>query len=123
MERLRRLSPLVAGTAGAVAYAWVASGLRPFTRPALAAVLVAGVVVIALGSSRRRPSDEHPPGVAVWAVLVAVLGAFELVAYLQHPRADHPTLSFLADQVLDWRPARALAFVAWLAAGMELAWR
>ncbi len=108
----------------AAAYAWWAAGLRPFTWPALAAVGVAGAAVIVSGTIRARErAVSAADGAVVWAVLLVVLGGWELAAYVQHPRADHPTLSALADQVLDWRPARALAFLAWIALGVDLARR
>ena len=107
-----------------MAYAWWAAGLRPFTWPALVAVVVAGTAVIVLaGRARRRPPEDKGRGVLVWAVLFALLAGWELAAYVQHPRADHPALSSLADQVLDGRPARTLAFVVWLAVGADLARR
>jgi hypothetical protein len=34
--------------------------------------------------------------VAPWVGLAAVLGTMQLASYLQHPRADHPTLVVLA---------------------------
>jgi hypothetical protein len=108
-----------------LAYAWWATGLRPFTRPALAAVFAAGALTIVAG--RRLPRGDHPSGdgrgVAGWVVLFAVLGLWELAAYVQHPRAQHPTLSSLAGAALDSHPARAAAFVAWVAAGLGLARR
>ena len=118
--------PVVAAALATVAYAWWAAGLRPFTWPALVAVGVAGVVAIVVGTCRPRPSGSgghHTGGARAWGILFALLVAWELAAYLQHPRADHPTLSSLADQVLDGRPARALAFLAWMAVGADLARR
>lgn len=87
---------------------------------------MAGVVTILVGTRRRRPPESrssYPGSVLPWAVLCALLAAWELAAYFQQPRADHPTLSSLADQVLDWRPAQALAFLAWLAVGVDLSRR
>ncbi len=108
------------------AYAWWTAGLRPFTWTALVAVGLAGVAAMAVGRRGRGESMSggHDPRRALpWAILCAVLAGWEVAAYLQHPRADHPTLSALADQLLDWRPARALAFLAWLAVGADLARR
>lgn len=107
----------------AVTYAWWATGLRPFTWPALAAVAVAGVAAIGVGARRRRVPALVPGGAVTWAVLVALLAGWELAAYVQHPRAEHPTLSSLANEVLDWRPARVLAFLLWAAVGADLARR
>lgn len=106
--------------------AWWTAGLRPFTLPALVAVGVAGVVTIVLGTGGRRPFGPRPhaaEGLVIWGVLCALLAGWELAAYLQQPRADHPTLSSLADHVIDWRPARALAFLAWIAVGADLSRR
>ena len=104
-------------------YGWWVAGLRPFTWAALAAVGAAGIGAIVVGTSRRREPVHLPEGAVVWAVLVALLAGWELAAYLQAPRADHPTLSSLANEVLDWRPARAFAFLAWFGAGVDLARR
>lgn len=115
---------VAAGVTGA--YAWWTAGLRPFTWPALVAVGAAGVVAIVVGTRWRRPSEsrsDYPGSCVPWGILCALLAAWELAAYFQQPRSDHPTLSSLADQVLDWRPAQALAFVAWLAVGVDLSRR
>ncbi len=58
-----------------------------------------------------------------WLVLLAVGGLWQLVAYLQHPRDDHPTLSSLTNALLDSQPARAAAFALWVLATVELARR
>ena len=126
MDGPRRPLPVLVVTGAAVAYAWWTAGLRPFTWPALVAVGVAGAAAIVFGSRRRgatASSSREPRRALPWAVLCALLAGWEVAAYLQHPRADHPTLSALADQVLDWRPARALAFLVWLVVGADLARR
>lgn len=110
----------------AAAYAWWTAGLRPFTWPALVAVGAAGVGTIVLGGRRRRPFEpggNDANGALIWGIVCALLVGWELAAYLQHPRAVHPTLSSLADPVFDWRPARALAFLGWIALGADLARR
>jgi hypothetical protein len=117
---------MLAAVAFVVAYAWWTAGLRPFTRPVLVAVVLGWLAAIAFGSRRRSSAgspafDAH--AILPWAVLVLMLAGWELAAYVQQPRADHPTLSSLANEVLDWRPARALAFLAWLAVGADLARR
>ena len=122
----RRVALAVAA-GGAGAYAWWATGLRPFTWPALFAVAAAGIATILVGIRRRRPPFQPPAGAAsgalIWGIVFAVLVGWELAAYLQQPRADHPTLSALADRVIDWRPARALAFLAWITLGADLSRR
>jgi hypothetical protein len=105
------------------AYAWWAAGLRPFTWPVLLVVTATGVAAIVLGTRRRRLGTSHPDGAVVWALLLVLVAGSELAAYVQAPRADHPTLSSLANEVLDWRPARALAFLGWAVLGVDLARR
>jgi hypothetical protein len=55
--------------------------------------------------------------------LVGLLAAIQVFAYVQEPRDEHPTLSSLTNAALDSHVARAAAFVAWLAAAVELARR
>ena len=111
-----------------LAFAWWASGLRPFTRPALAVTLAAGLAAAAVGGlGGLGPRPPVPPvpaaGAAIWLALFTALAGWELVAFLGRPRSSHPTLSSLADAVLAHRPARALAFVLWLGLGAHLARR
>jgi hypothetical protein len=130
----------VVAVAAVVAYAWWAVGLAPFSWQATVAVVAAGVAA-AVGSAwsgrRHRSSpaggvtDRPPardttaptqaPGLTRWAVLAVVAAAWQLAAYLQHPRDDHPTLSSLTNAALDSQPARAAAFVVWLVAAALLA--
>lgn len=120
---------LAAVVAGALicGYAWWAVGRPPFSASATAAVVVPGAAVAALaaltrshaGGSARR-SEPALPRVAHWAALAAVAAVWQLAAYVQAPRGDHPTLSSLANAALDSHAARAAAFVAWLAAVMAL---
>jgi len=110
-----------------VAYAWWVVALAPFSARATAAVVLAGMAAMAVGARERR--RLRPPGagdigtIARWFVLAAAACAWQLAAYLQHPRADHPTLSSLANGLLDSHPARAAAFVIWIAAARGLARR
>jgi hypothetical protein len=108
-----------------VAYAWWAVARPPFSRSATVAVLSAGALAALLGALHRRPPG--PPAQTTkltrWAVLATTAGAWQLAAYVQDPRVDHPTLSSLANALLDSQPARAAAFVLWVAATKELAQR
>ena len=56
-------------------------------------------------------------------MLVALGALWQLAAYLQHPREVHPTLSSLANALLDSHPARAAAFVLWIIASLWLSRR
>lgn len=129
VDLLRRAQPtaLVVTILAVAGYAWWATGLRPFTRPALAATIGGGLASIALGARRPAPAraTRRPlrSGDIVWAMLFVALACWELVFFFHHPRADHPTLSSLANSVLQSHPARALAFVVWLVVGADLARR
>lgn len=56
-------------------------------------------------------------------VLAALAGLWELQAFVQHPRREHPTLSSLSNDLLASPTARAFALLVWLAAGVWLARR
>jgi hypothetical protein len=110
-----------------VAYAWWVVALAPFSAQATVAIVLAGAVAMAVGSRgrpRTRPPDAiDKAAVATWAALAVTADAWQLAAYLQHPRADHPTVSSLANELLDSHLTRAAAFVVWIAAARALARR
>lgn len=108
-----------------LAYSWWAVSLPPFSATATTVVLLSGVAASLAGGARRDTARVAPaaPGAAAWSALAAVAVAWEVLAYVQHPRGDHPTLSSLANAVLDSQPARAAAFILWLMATLELARR
>jgi hypothetical protein len=120
-----RFTTALAVTAALVAYAWWATGLAPFAATTTVAVVGAGVVAMTVGA--REHCRAVPPlstsDAVVWTVLLGTLAAWQLAAYFQQPRSQHPTLSSLANTVLDTHPARTVAFVAWLAGAACLARR
>ena len=118
----RRSGRRAAAWLAVLAYAWWVVSLPPFSGMAGAAVVATGVGGVVVGSARRRP-DGRPlpvPTFAPWLALATVTCAWQLVAYLQQPRQDHPTLSSLTNALLGSHPARAAAFVLWLLAAVEL---
>ena len=121
----RRLGRGAAALLAVLAYGWWAVSLPSFSGLATAVVLVAGLVAIIAGSVRRRPNPRQVPisAAAPWLMLALAACAWELQAYLRQPRYDHPTLSSVANALLDSHPARAAAFVLWLLATVELARR
>jgi hypothetical protein len=124
--RLARPAAVATLALALAGYAWWATALRPFTLPSLAATLAGGLLFIITGSRFRaapEASTQATAGAVVWAVLLLLLVVWELIAFLQYPRADHPTLSHLANMVLDDHPVRALAFLIWLLFAMDLARR
>lgn len=128
-ERVRPWSELpgvrAAGAIGVLAYAWWATGRSPFTTTATLAVVGAGLAAMAVGRARRPQNESHPAsaGAMRWVVIVVALAVWQLSAYVQQPRSEHPTLSSLANAALEDHPGRALAFTAWLVAGARLARR
>ena len=108
-----------------VAYAWVTTGLRPFTLPASVATLVGGLIVILVGGRRSAPVASGAPirGAWVWLALASAMAIWELQAFLQHPRSAHPTISSLTNDLLQNHVSRAGAMLVWLAAGVWLARR
>lgn len=115
---MHRYGRQVAAAAVVAAYGWWATGLQPFTWLALVAVLGAGVAATAVGTRLPpvlRPYSPPTARTALWAVLLAAVVGWELVTYIQRPRAEHPTLSVFANRVLDPHPVRALGFLVWLA--------
>lgn len=124
------LVPAAAGL-GLFTYAWWAVGLPGFSVALTVAIVTPGVLAVALSALAwpRRPGhlreedEQRGSGIAIWVTLVAVMAAWQLAAYLQHPRHDYPTLSSLANTALDPRPVRAAAFLAWLALAALLARR
>lgn len=121
----RRCGRRIAACLVVLAYAWWVVSLQPFSGRATAAVLLSALAGSAAGRARRRPQrrSASTTGVGAWAGLAAVAGAWEVLAFVQHPRADHPTLSSLTNAALDSQPARATAFVLWFLAMVELARR
>ncbi len=115
----------VAGAAAVGAYAWWAVARPPFSTAATVAVLLAGAAAVGTGAltrRSRRPARDVP-GWGAWAAVAVALALWQLGAYLQQPREDHPTLSSLANALLDSHGARAAAFVVWLLAAVHLARR
>ncbi len=54
--------------------------------------------------------------------LLALLAALETAEYLSSPRRLHPTLSSMANALMDTHPGRAAVFAAWLLVGWALFW-
>ena len=107
-----------------VAYAWVATGFRPFTLPALVATVGGGLAVILVGGRLSAPPSRAPVrGAGVWLALGSAVAAWELQAFLQHPRSAHPTISSLTNNLMQNHVSRAGAMLVWLAVGVWLARR
>jgi hypothetical protein len=126
LPRSRPVIVVVAAVIGA--YCWFATDLRPFTIPIDAAVAVPALIVATLVWRPQRPgtsmAEERNAAkrrdAAPWAVLFGLLTAFEVAAYFSSPRRDHPTLSSIADSLMNTHPGRAAEFALWLLLGWAL---
>lgn len=120
-----RWATQAAGAAVVFAYAWWATGRSPFTTTATLAVVGAGIVAIGVGHARRPENPSRPAhaGAVRWVVILVALAGWQLQAYLQQPRSEHPTLSSLTNAALESHTGRALAFTAWLVLGLWFARR
>jgi hypothetical protein len=115
---------VVAVVALALAYSWVASGLRPFTHPEAVAVSIplaaAGVALFRSRPEVGAATETPRRGLWVWVVLFVALMAWELVQFFSKPRSEHPTLSSIADAAMSIHPGRFAMFAVWLAVGYWL---
>jgi hypothetical protein len=119
---------VVLGAAVIAAYCWFAADLRPFTVPIDAAVAVPSLMVAALAwrppgsrtSMAAHREEARWRDATPWAVLFGLLAAFEASAYFSSPRRDHPTLSSIADSLMNTHPGRAAEFALWLLLGWAL---
>ena len=110
-----------------VAYALIAALCRPLTSEAAVAVLVPGLVLLAIRV--RRPVRPLPPrahpraAVRQWTGVLLAFAVWEAVAWRWGNDADHPTLSLLFDPALEHYPVRVVAFLGWLTLGHWLVTR
>jgi hypothetical protein len=91
-----------------------------FTLRANLLVLAVGGTLIWLGLSgrvARRPAPRHLDSAAAWwFVPVLMLALVELYAFSKKSIVDYPTLSLLADPMLENYLPRAACYFGWLAA-------
>ena len=110
----------------ALAFAWVAGGLRPFTWPAAVSTTLGGLAIFIV-AWRYRPTPvpvRHDRGQLVaWTVWLAAVTGWELWALSMTPRSQHPTISSLINSAIETHPGRSVAVLAWLALGWWLARR
>jgi hypothetical protein len=145
-SRQLRAAGDAAALLGMLAYTWVASALEPFTWPARITIGVLGIGVLALAARahRRRVTLRHwwltwraalrhdgahrtgrsplawRTATLVWGGLILAVAIWELTALFSGPRLAHPTLSSITDLVLRYHAARFLAYLLWMALGVDL---
>jgi hypothetical protein len=104
--------------AAVLGWSWFVAGLTPFAAGTTVAVLASGLGAVAVGA-RWWAGPAAPPKVTLaaawpWLAVAGVLAVWQLVAFAQAPRDDHPTISSLTNAALDGRAVRAAAFAGWL---------
>lgn len=112
----------------AALYAWVATGVAPFTLPAYAMIAIASLVVVVLyvrgETSRvdlavRGAAPLAPSSVAPWLVVLVLAVALEGLGLALGGRSKQvPTLSTTLDHLLVTHPLRAVLFLLWLGVGV-----
>jgi hypothetical protein len=110
----------------ALAYAWLAGGLRPFTWPAGVSTALGGLAIFVLAWQYQATPTHvgHDRGtLAAWTVWLAAITGWELWALSMTPRSRHPTISSLINSAIETHPGRSIAVLAWLALGWWLARR
>jgi hypothetical protein len=103
-----------------VVIAAIAGFFPSFSVSANVLILLVGGVLFWLGVSGRAGRRPAPTrlgrGAAWWLVPVLLLAMVELFAFTKHSTGAYPTLSLLADPVLEQYLARSACYFAWLAA-------
>jgi hypothetical protein len=117
----------VVGVVALLVWSWYLTGLAAFE--ASTAIAVVGTGGVAMGAGARwwrRPARPVPVTfrqAAPWVVVGAALAAWQLAAFVQVSRDDHPTISSVANAAFDGRGLRTLAFAAWAVTAAWLARR
>jgi len=111
--------------AGLLAYAWVVASADPFSRGALAGVVVPGVVLGAIALA--RPPERIPPpdqldmtGMSYWMITLAAFFEWEASAWRDNSWPWHPSFTNLIDPLLGPHLIKSAAILVWLLAGWAL---
>jgi hypothetical protein len=122
------IAPAIAVVAVLV-WAWFASGVRTFTRPAEVLTFIPAFAVLLLtlwprsrGTKRsaqrlRNDTPYNPRDLALWLVLLVAVIGWEMFQLFSKPRERHPTISSLLNTVISTHPSRFAGYLLWLIAG------
>jgi len=124
---MRETIVTISGAVAVALYGWWASSLEHFTWQSRLAILIPGLLLLAVAGRRtphrRRPRTEHAErvGAATWGTLGLLVVAWELFNFFHGHRTQYPTLSSLVNDVDSTSHAiRFLMFLGWLALGWDL---
>jgi hypothetical protein len=116
VERIRVRASVLFPTIALVAL--IAGTMPSFSLSANLLVLCTGGAMLWLGTAsivpRSRPPSRLPVSAAVWIIPFGLLLVVESVTFLLGSDDVHPTLSRLADPVLDHYLPRSALFFAWV---------
>jgi hypothetical protein len=128
---VRQTNRSVAGTVlvgfACLLYGWVIGHWSPPSVPLTVALVLPGVVVLALAlRAGHPPRPSVRPGWWSWALVGVLICVWELAAFLQQTSPDqgsfdHPTLSVILDPMFAVPLPRSLLLAGWLAVGLLLA--
>jgi hypothetical protein len=117
----RRMATFLSTCVCGGAYAWWATGIRPFSRSADVAIAIPAALVLVAAWLKPAPRDagtDRLKGALPWIALLVVAVGLEVAGLALGGRSRTvPTLSTVADQALAWHVTRWLVFVLWLVAG------
>jgi len=100
------------------AFSLLGGFLPSFSLEANLYIFTLGAVMMRLGLGQRvprRPAPTRlPRGLTWWLLPVGVFVLFDITAFANGSKKSYPTLSLLADPLLDHYLPRALAYFGWL---------
>jgi hypothetical protein len=121
-RRPGRAALIAAGLAG---YAWVTAAAAPFSRGALAGVVIPGAVLAAIAvvrpPERIRPPDElNMTGMSYWVICLAAFFEWEASAWRDSSWPWHPSFTNLIGPLMSPHLIKSAAILVWILAGWAL---
>jgi hypothetical protein len=111
--------------AGLAVYAWVTAAAAPFSRGALAGVVIPGAVLGAIAA--MRPPERIPPpdelnmvGMSYWMICLTAFFEWEASAWRDNSWPWHPSFTNLIDPVMGPHLIKSVAILVWILAGWAL---
>jgi len=110
---------------GLAVYAWLVAAAAPFSRGALAGVVVPGAIVGIVASVRPperipAPAELDMIGMSYWMILLAAFFEWEASAWRDSSWPWHPSFTNLVDPMLAPHLVKTVAILLWILAGWAL---